>query len=65
MPRGVVTGHICFERDGRVVEEKLVNVPTARGSQSAGTKTVGFVAGAPVGAQGMHGFAQGTMDNPT
>jgi hypothetical protein len=27
--QGVVTGHICFERNGQVVEEKLVNVPTS------------------------------------
>ena len=46
---GVVTGHICFEKAGHVLEEPLVNVPTASGSQSAGTKTVGFVAGPPVG----------------
>lgn len=49
--QGVVTGHICFEKQGQTVEEKLVNVPTARGSHSAGTKTVGMIAGPPVGGQ--------------
>ena len=47
--QGVVTGHICFEKGGEALQEKLVNVPTARGSQSAGTRTVGFMAGPPVG----------------
>lgn len=48
---GVVSGHICFEKGGQPIEEKLVNVPTARGSHSAGTRTVGFVSGPPVGGQ--------------
>jgi hypothetical protein len=54
--QGVVTGHICFEKQGQVVEEKLVNVPTARGSHSAGTKTVGFVSGPPMGGQCLRRF---------
>lgn len=49
--QGVVTGYICFEKGGVPLEEKLVNVPTARGSHSAGTKTVGMVAGPPLGGQ--------------
>ena len=44
---GVVTGHIKFEKDGAIVEEPLVNVPTARGSHSAGT--IGMVAGPELG----------------
>jgi hypothetical protein len=55
--QGVVTGHICFERNGQVVEEQLVNVPTCQGSQSTGTTTVGWVAGGPGGAQGIRRFA--------
>ena len=46
---GEVEGHICFSRGGAQVEEKLVNVPTARGSHSAGTKMLGMVAGPPLG----------------
>ncbi len=49
--KGVVQGHICFEKGGEVLEEKLVNVPTARGSHSAGTHSVGLVAGPPLGGQ--------------
>ena len=41
--QGLVTGTIRFEKEGRTAEERLVNVPTARGSHSAGT--VGLVAG--------------------
>lgn len=51
---GDVTGKLCFTRDGVRVEERLVNVPTAKGSHSAGTKSVsmvGLVGGPPSGGQ--------------
>lgn len=48
---GAVTGFICFEKMGTVVEEQLVNVPTARGSHAAGTGSVGMVSGPPLGGQ--------------
>ncbi len=55
--QGGVSGHICFEKSGKIVEEKLVNVPTAKGSHSAGTKTVRFMIGPPVGGQCPRRFA--------
>jgi hypothetical protein len=54
---GLVTGHICFDKGGHLIEERLVNVPTARGSHSAGTKTVGLISGPPVGGQCLRRFA--------
>jgi hypothetical protein len=48
---GAVRGLVHFERDGTLVEEALVNVPTARGSHAAGTGTVNLVQGPPLGGQ--------------
>jgi hypothetical protein len=49
--QGRVRGSICFEKGGATIEEPLVNVPTARGSHSAGTATLGMIAGPPLGGQ--------------
>lgn len=55
--QGMVTGHICFEKNGATVEERLVNVPTAKGSHSAGTKTLAMLAGPPLGGQYVRRFS--------
>jgi hypothetical protein len=49
--QGVVRGALCFEKEGQDITEELVNVPTARGSHSAGTETIGWIAGPPMGGQ--------------
>ncbi len=49
--KGMVQGYICFEKAGETHDERLVNVPTARGSHSAGTHSVGMLAGPPLGGQ--------------
>lgn len=55
---GDVTGRLCFSRGGEKAEETLVNVPTAKGSHSAGTKSldsVGLVSGPPLGGRYVRG----------
>lgn len=49
--KGVVEGKICFAKGVEVAEADLVNVPTARGGHSLGTKTINLVTGPPLGGQ--------------
>jgi hypothetical protein len=49
--QGHVRGSVCFEKGGKDIVEPLVNVPTARGSHSAGTRSIGMVQGPPLGGQ--------------